>query len=234
MKVYAVSCKTPKNIEEMVRILIPFKEAEPGSLVCFPEYFLDKHRRYTGIKLKDRLVTTFLESAEAGQIYLASGMIEKDQNKKYITGILVGPNGEIIGKQRKINLIREDREAGIFPGESREIIQTDFGTVAISVCNDQRELEQNFDAEIIIHPRGFGLNDPQYGRLYDKWLLLDKATAMLNGAYIIGITGDYSIDPLSDIINYEGTTLAESNKGGVISTEIDLDSLRKYRQEQGI
>lgn len=235
MQVYAISCKTANTVAELQKILSTLENVEAGSLVCFPEYTLGGPPDYAGQALTSELFAKVSEFAKDKQAYLALGTIELDESKKYVAGLLIGKDGELIGKQRKILPTGTEIKNGISAGEPiRKTFPTEFGTIAFSMCLDHWCLEHSLGAEIIINPRGFGLDDPKYGIFSKKWLMLDQVTAMLSKAYFIGTTGAVGETPLSDIIDFEGDVLAESKNGSIINAKIDLDLLRKYRSGEFI
>ncbi len=235
LEVYAVSCKTPESGEGLNKILTAFEEVNPGSLICFPEYFLDGQPQYSGIETTDELFVRLIDFARERNLNFALGVVEKEGDERFVSGIFISQEGEILGKQRKINLVGFEEKAGISAGKPpRKIIETDFGTVAFSICRDQWSYDPTLRAEINIHPRAFGLNDPRFGRFFDNWLLLDRVTAMLNKAYLIGVTAPVGEAPLSDIISFEGEILAMREDQGVIQATLYLDLLRKYRNKKYI
>lgn len=228
MKVYAISCKTPKFPREINNLL---EGCEKGSLVCLPEYFLDGLERYSGITWGHKLFTRLQTVAAEKEIYVAAGMVKDEGYARFITGVLISSDGEILGEQSKFRPTSFEMKKGIYLGNfGSGPIDTDFGTVSFSMCKDQWYLDHKVDAEILIHPRGFGLNHDKFGEFYESWKRLDQTTAMLKKAYVIGTTGAYDKCPLADIIDFEGNVMAETTLEGSISAEIDLKALREYRK----
>ncbi|MFH0869092.1 MAG: carbon-nitrogen hydrolase family protein [archaeon] len=248
MKVSAVSCRNPKTKEDLNYIL-HYVPAESDSLVVFPEYFLAFLPAQRREELKKELFSLCSQFAVDNKMYLAFGMLEYEYSrypggdKAYLTGVLMNKSGKIIGAQRKLNPTSfEVADYNISKGTSKNIITAEFGTVGISMCKDQWYFKQSSDADIILHLRGFGLNNPKYGKFYDNWLMLDRTTAILNKAYVIGTTGldkDGSPGCLMDIINYEGDVLMKSEGivtpslfGAIITADLDLDKLGKYKKNE--
>jgi len=228
LNVYAFSCKTPHSEKEWGALTKSVSTFNKGSLVCFPEYFIDGVETYDGRQFEDEEFVRVSDLAKSGEIYIASGMVEMDNDNKYIAGILLGPDGNVIGKQRKIHVNSFERKNGIISGgDLTTILKAEFGTVSFSLCKDQWYPDNKVEAELLIHLRGFGLDDERFGTFYDKWLMLDQTTAMLKKAYLIGATGAYGKGVLSDVIDFEGSILAEDSD--IASTEIHLELLRKYR-----
>lgn len=217
----------------MEKLFGSFKGLKTNSLICFPEYFLDGENLYSGVEFTDDSFLFLQDYVKKKALNLVFGMVEKIRGRKYVTSILIDKKGKIVGKQRKVKLASFEEKAGISPGKfSKKGIKTEFGTMGLVVCRDQWSFKQPFDAEIIINSRGYGLDDPKFGKFCEHWLLLDRAIAMLNKAYLIGATGAIGQSSLLDVINFEGKVLAMSKNGGIIQAEIDLDLLRKYRKKE--
>jgi len=82
-------------------------------------------------KISDRLC----EAAQKARIYVVAGLTEKDGDKTYNTAVLISPDGRILLKHRKINIltIAQDIYA---TGDRLGVAQTDVGTVGINICAD--------------------------------------------------------------------------------------------------
>ena len=71
--------------------------------------------------------------------------------------MLIGPDGKLVGKYRKVCLPRGEVEGGIAPGSDYPVFATRFGKVGMMVCYDgffpevARELT-NRGAEVIAWP----------------------------------------------------------------------------------
>lgn len=232
MKVYAINASKTNTLGEAIELTEQYlKKVQSNSLVVFPEY----HLAHSSVALSiehSSIIKKFTELAKEYDVYLASGFTETDQLLKYTAAILVNPKGEIIGKQRKMNPASFEKEKEILPGSGDKLIDTPFGVVRFSLCKDQWYFKQRYDAEILLHLRGFGLKHPEFGDFAESWLLLDRATAMLNKAYVIGCTGAESEYPLADVIDFEGNVIAMSSLEGMIEADIDLKKLRKYRKRE--
>jgi len=200
------------------------------SVLCLPEYFLDGRKRYDGIARDNDLFHSIIKESIQRNIYIAFGMVEiNPAGNKHIIGVLVEPSGKV-QTQGKVFPTDFERQAGISGVKAeRKMMRTEFGTVAFSICRDQWFPELCPDAEILLHPRGFGLDSIEHGQFYDKWLMLDRTTAMLKRSYVVGTTGKYDYGILSDIVDFEGNIISESNDGALISAELDLSILREYR-----
>jgi predicted amidohydrolase len=161
----------------------------------------------------------FGKLAKQHDLYLVVGLLERDRHLVYNVAVLVGPDGKVAGKYRKVCLPRSEIEGGIQPGNDYPVFDTRFGRVGMMVCYDgffpevARELA-NRGAEVIAFPV-WGCN-PE----------LVAARACENHVYVVSSTyTDRSQDwMVSGIFGHDGRQIATAqNWGDVVVTEVDLD-----------
>ena len=161
----------------------------------------------------------FGELARKHHLHLVPGLVERDGPLLYNVAVLLGPDGRLIGKYRKICLPRSEIEAGITPGHEYPVFQTSFGTVGLMVCYDgffpevARELS-NRGAEVIAFPV-WGCNP-----------LLAAARACENHVYIVSSTHtDVKQNwMVSAIFGHDGKPLVQAQDWGtVVVAEVDLN-----------
>jgi predicted amidohydrolase len=161
----------------------------------------------------------FGQLAKRHDAYIVAGLVERDGRLIYNVGVLIGPDGNVAGKYRKVCLPRSEIEAGIQPGEDYPVFDTRFGKVGMRVCYDgffpepARELSKN-GAEVIAFPV-WGCNP-----------MLAAARACENHVYVISSTyTDTSSNwMLSAIYGHDGRALAQAKSwGDVVVTEVDLN-----------
>lgn len=157
--------------------------------------------------------------AKKHDCYIVAGLLERDGHLIYNVAVLMGPDGKMIGKYRKVCLPRDEIARGIAPGHDYPVFDTRFGKVGLMVCYDgffpevARRLSNN-GAEVIAFPVA-GCNPS-----------LASARACENHVYVVSSTyADIAQNwMLTAVFDHEGKTLAKADKWGtVVVAEVDLD-----------
>lgn len=75
------------------------------------------------------------EAARETGLYVVAGLTERSGDRLYNAAILLSPDGEILLKHRKINVLVEVE--GLYsPGDRLGVAETPLGTIAVSICAD--------------------------------------------------------------------------------------------------
>jgi predicted amidohydrolase len=157
--------------------------------------------------------------AKEHKLYIVAGLIEREANLIYNVAALIGPDGKLVGKYRKVALPRSEIAAGIMPGSDYPVFDTRFGKLGMMVCYDgffpevARELT-NRGAEVIAWPV-WGCNP-----------LLAGARACENQVYLVSSTYESPERNwmLTAVWDHEGQPMAKADAWGtVIVAEVDLD-----------
>ena len=151
-------------------------------------------------------------------IHIALSLYERDGHLVFNTAVLLGPDGALLGKYRKVCLPHGEVEKGVAPGTDYPVFDTKFGKVGLMVCYDgfypevARALTAK-GAEVIAWPV-WGC-DP----------LLARARACENRVFVVSST---FTDPKSDwmisaVIDPAGKIVAQAKESGSVAIhEADL------------
>jgi len=74
-------------------------------------------------------------SAAANGLWICAGLTERSDSKRYNTAVLIGPEGEIVLKYRKINLLIVEQPFYAV-GQSLGVVETCFGVIGVDICSD--------------------------------------------------------------------------------------------------
>jgi predicted amidohydrolase len=213
---------TPReNLENFAKVVVEAAR-QKADIVCLPEGITVVG---TGKKLAEVAepipgpATRFLGAcARKHHLYLVAGLYERQGKAVYNTSVLIGCDGKLVGKYRKVCLPREEIDAGLTPGKEYPVFDTDFGRVGMMICWDvhfpevARELAAQ-GAEVILMP------------IWGGNKTLAKARAIENQLYLVASGYDFK----TAIFDQAGEALAETTKDpGVIIKEVDLNGRRLW------
>lgn len=183
----------------------------------------------------------FADLARTYKTYLTIALMETAQDGRlFCTSILLGREGQVVGKYRKTHALPDDTMA---LGDELPVFQTDFGILGLSLSTDfyfpeVYAVERMKGADILIWQ-----HYPERFREHFQWMPLLKARALDSHAHLV--TAMYA-DPRcyianryrmgmqgaawgrSMILNRVGTPIADTGyEDGVATAIIDLDK-RKF------
>jgi predicted amidohydrolase len=217
--------KNPADKPPQFAPLIAEAARQKAELIVLPEtltyYGTGKKMHECAEPVPGPSTAYFGELARKHDIHIVAGLIEQDGDAIYNVSALIGPDGKLIGKYRKVTLPRGEIEAGITPGNDYPVFQTRFGKVGMMICYDgffpevARALTIR-GAEVIAWPV-WGCNP-----------MLARARACENHVFIASSTytdatkHDWMI---TGIFDHYGDVIAQTNEWGHIAiAEVDLAS----------
>jgi predicted amidohydrolase len=153
-------------------------------------------------------------------VNVAFGMLERDGSRLYNTAVLIDRDGAIAGKYRKVQVPLNEASGGISPGESVPVFQTDFGRVALLICQDTFFPEPAREAavkgaELLLVP------------IWGGKPALVRTRALEHGMYVAASGYDYAsevVGPLGNVL--DSVTL--SGQPDVAVADIDLS--QRFRE----
>ena len=212
----------------MFEPLIAKAAKQRADLVVLPEtltyYGLGKDYAEVAEPIPGPSTDYFGKLAKLHDLYIVAGLIERDRHLIYNVAVLLGPDGEVVGKYRKVCLPRSESEGGIAPGKDYPVFPTRFGKLGMMICYDgffpevARELTKG-GAEVIAWPV-WGCNP-----------LLARARSTENHVYLISSTYTDADSKwiISGVFDHTGEAMVKAQQwGDVVVAEVDLNRRTRW------
>lgn len=193
-------------------------QADPSFIVWGENEFADYDEQ--------EMIGNLRELAASTGAYIAADVTWRSGDGLHDTALLVGPDGEEIGKTAKINLTGGEEAYGFVPGTRiGQVYETEYGKVGLAVCWDRhttgiiRSLARN-GAGLVLIPVDDDFNGnpvfPRYAASDSVFRAVENRVAIVVG----------STSGMSQIITPYGVMSASSpvNKRGFITGETYLPS----------
>ncbi len=218
----------PRNSKSSQENLDQFSELiakaanQKADIVCLPEGITLVGTDHDYISASETVpgpTTEFLgKIARKNNLYIVAGILEKNGDTVFNTAVLIGRDGNLAGKYRKVSLPHEEIDGGITPGNSFPVFDTDFGKIGLMICWDvtfpepARALAQK-GAEIIFLP------------IWGGDVTLTKARAIENQVYVVSST----YDMISAVFDQEGKVMKEARENNpVVVVSVDLNKQKLW------
>lgn len=227
-----------KEVKHLEQCLHHIDEAvgKGANIICFPEFYPGP--AYLEIEEFDP-TKTLCEKAKENGVYLIVGELEKARKEDYYSTLkLIGPEGKIVGKYRRVQVPPREVNLGlvgkdIIPGQGPlEVYDTEFGKIGLLACSEIHwpELCRVLaikGAEIIFIPVGGIIYE-----VYNTWKHLIWARAIENQAYIATCQNLYGMEDGIATIAGPEEILAVSKREGVLTATLDLDRIKWLRTQE--
>lgn len=186
------------------------------------------------------------EAAADGGVYLIGGSIpERADRSVYNTCFIYGPDGRLLGRQRKMHLFDVELESLVFresdtlsPGTEIQVFHTPLASFGVAICFDVRfpELLRALTlkgAQIIVVPAAFNtITGPAH------WELLLRTRAVDNQVFVVGASPARDARSLfayyghSMIVNpWAEVISAADEQEALLEAELDLDLIEETRRK---
>ena len=254
-QVAAVQMTSTTDVERNLRRaerLVRGAAAGGADLVALPENFAYLRSEGSRIDFRTRiyggLVRSMRDLARDLKVHLLLGSIPEggpDSPRVHNTSVLIGPDGSILARYRKLHLFDVSIRGGVslqesrwvMPGKRPVLAETELGRLGLSICYDLRFPELYrwlalHGAEVLFVPAAFtAYTGPHH------WLPLLRARAIENQCWVVAPAqvGEHGEQRSSHgetaVIDPWGRVVARKPRGtGWIAAEIDLGRLEHVRR----
>jgi agmatine deiminase len=243
------------------KALTKVKEAAAAGadIICLPELFRTRYfPRHIGTDAFSLAETVpgestilFSKLAKEHEVVIIVPVYEKAHDGRYYnSAVVINADGAISTPYHK-NHIPQDPgffEKGYFyPGNSYQVVATQFGRIAVLICYDQWFPEAARcvaldGAEIIIYPTAIGHPAPETppeGDWQDAWELIQRSHAVANSVHVaavnrVGTEGDCTFFGGSFVCDAFGKILAKAgDREELLITSVDLSMNHDVRESWG-
>ena len=207
---------SPQESRERFVRLVEEAAAKGADIVCLPEGITAAGNGLSYAQAAEAVPgpsTAFLgDLARRLKIWVVAGIYERAGSRIYNTAVLIGRDGSLAGRYRKMSLPDEEIEGGITPGTETPVFDTDFGRVGLMICWDSSYPEVAHalaarGAEVILMPIAGGVE------------ALVQARAIENQVHVVASGYDFR----TGIFDRKGERIADA-KGDpeVVVATVDL------------
>ncbi len=232
-----------ENLVRMTESIERICGEQQVDLIVFPELCTTGYEcgvRFTELaeRVPGHTANLMAQRASEFGVHIAFGMVAKEKVESivYNTGILLGPDGELLGQYRKLHPRGEERLA-FRPGYRLPVIETSFGNVGLILGWDLAfpEVSRSLvldGAELLVVMANWEKPNEEEWKAY-VFARAFENTAFIAAANRIGEEYTYAFFGETMIVGPRGEVFAmmDEEVEGYCVARIDLDQVRKYREE---
>lgn len=230
-----------KTLDHILELL---EKAPKSDLILMPEiwtcgYFSFGRYEQDSEPLNGPSVKALQQMATQRQCYVLMGsMVERNGEDLFNSSLLLGPQGQIIARYRKIHLFgyQSEEKRLLKPGSEVVLAETPWGRAGLSTCYDLRFPE--FYRKMVDQSAAFFLVTSAWpmARL-EAWTLFNRVRAHENLAYLFscncaGFDQGHQYAGHSMFVDPLGKVLIEGGEEeSIISMEVDMSLVDSVRRE---
>ena len=207
---------SPQDSRERFVRLVEEAAAKGADIVCLPEGITAAGNGLAYAQAAEPVpgpsTAFFGDLAKRLKVWIVAGIYEREGARIYNTAVLIGRDGSLAGRYRKMSLPDEEIEGGITPGSETPVFDTDFGRVGLMICWDSSYPEvahglASRGAEVILMPIAGGVE------------ALVQARAIENQVFVVASGYDYR----TGIFDRKGERIADATADPqVVVATVDL------------
>lgn len=229
-QVFALDGDREGNFMRMEAALQEARE-HGAQIACFPETTIlgwvnpEAHERACPIPGPD--TDRLARLAKQYALYLCVGLAERDGKRLFDSAVLIDPQGHILLKHRKINILTELMNPPYTPGQDVQVAKTPLGTIGLLICADsfQEPLCQRLrklKPGLVLIPYGWAADEsawPQHGENLQK--VIQQAARWTNAAVVgTDAVGTLTHGPWKGKL-YGGQSTAVDAQGRIVAVAKD-------------
>jgi predicted amidohydrolase len=217
------------------------KAGEQGiGLVCLPEVILSfnlprKDPYEVAVEVPGPHIEPFQEMAKKYGMGICFSVHEKNNELVHNTAVLIGKEGQLIGKYRKVHLASGEPRSGVTPGHDFPVFDFYGITVGMNICMDSSAMESaraiaRQGAEVLLLPimgdhraNRWDKGNPKFD--FEKWLMVQRMRAMDNHIYLVAArnnsVGSGVFSPWGDVLAVNG------GDRPILWADVNVDDLRQ-------
>ncbi len=229
-----------KNVEAYLALARMGAE-QNVDLLCMPEVMLStglpsnpEAIAKQAISIPGPMIEPFQELAREAKMALCFSAWEKNRELVHNCAVLIGKEGELVGKYRKVHLASPlEIWWGVTPGHEFPVYEVAGARIAMNICMDSSALESarvpaRLGAEILCLPIMGDHRAQRYWHGLDsdfdmeRWLAIQRTRAMDNQIWLVISRNN---GPGTGVFAPDGSVLALASDKRLVYADVDLNEL---------